>query len=151
MAAISSTTQLSVYSTIKSLLQTSSVLNTKFTSNDYYQFEPNAKSASFRGYPYIWINIPETETDLLVTDHSTNLKDFNIDIILRMEYEARDNYLTYANAIISTIESGESTLQSAGYYNVKIELIGTDDHQIIEQKQVIEGLFQLSVNGYLGR
>ena len=149
--AITTTTQLSTYSIIKAILQTSSVLNTKFTSDSYYEYEPNHKSASFKGFPYILIRIPETSTELTVVDHTVTEKDFNIDIFLRVEYLARDNFKTYANAIIAVIEGAESTLQSSGYFNAKIDMVGVDDQQIIDQKELVEGTFQLSLHGQVNR
>jgi len=151
MTAISTTAQLSAFTMVRNALQTNSVLNTKFDTADYYEFEPNHKSSDFRGFPYIIIRTPDTETDLLVLKHTTTLKNFNIPIILRLEYTARSKFKDYANAIIAELESSESYFELFGYYDTKIELVSTDDQQVIQEKQIVEGEFLLTFQGNVER
>lgn len=151
MTSVTKSSQLDIFSLIKQVLRTSTVLNGKFGTNDYYEYEPNQKSSAFNGFPYIVIRVPSTETDLLVLNHTTTIKGFNIPIILRVEFSARDNFKTYANAILDTLESGTTTFQDSGYYDINIDLIDTDDQAIIDQKEIVEGMFELTFQGYVNR
>lgn len=153
MAEVTSTIQLSTFSVIKSVLRTNSTINTKFTTNDYYEFEPNTKAVSFNGYPYFLIRVPTTDTNLLVLNNSTTIKDFSVQILMRMDYEARANFTKYAGAVISTIESSSaaSTFEANGYYNTKIELLSVSDKTIIDEKQIVEADFLLTFHGNVNR
>ena len=141
MTAITPTTQLSVFTLVRAAILANSTLAARFPSNDIYQFEPKHKSSSFRGFPYVLINIPESESTKLVFDNSTVPKEFNANIFLRIEYGDRNNFRAYANAMIKAMEDYESTFQSSGYYDVMIDMIDVDSNQIIEQKEIVEGVF----------
>ena len=147
--AITSSAQLSTFSTIKSILMTSTVLNTKFATGDYYEFEPNLKAGSFSGYPYIVINTPSLSNPD-ETFEGVSFKVNQIIIELVVEYSARSNFVTYANAIIDVIESNESTLESVGLYNTKIEFDDTSE-EYVSQKQMVRGTFTLTHDGYVTR
>lgn len=151
MTGITNTTQLSVFNSIRAAILANSTLNKKFTKSNIYQYEPKHKSPSFSGFPYIWIDIPSTANEKIVFNNNFNRKELTVDLYLRMDYLARDNYLSYANAILKAIEDYESTLQASGYYDVSIELIGTDSNQVIQQKEIVEGYFTITFQGYVNR
>ena len=151
MVAITQTTQLSIFSLIKSALLNNSTLSTKFNSTNIIQYEPKHKSSNFIGFPYIWVNVPTTDDTILVLGDDLRLKDLSIELYLRMEYLAKDNYLNYANSIIRAIESYKSNFKSSGYHRVGIELINTDPNQVIQQKEIIEGIFNLTADGSVVR
>ena len=145
MTAVTITTQLSTFALIRDIILTSSSLTTKFTKNDFYEFEPNLKSPGVK-LPHFVLRLPRTETDTLVIDQSTTIKEFTVDILLKMDYSARDKAVTYSNALIRAIESSESTFQSSGYYMPVIEVVKIDD-EIEDQKQLIVGQFELKLTG----
>jgi len=151
MVQITNTTQLSVFSLVRAAIVADTTLKTKFSSKNIHQYEPKHKSGSFTGFPYIWINVPESDTTKLVFDNNFTLKDFTEDVYLRMEYMARDNYVSYCNAIIKAVEAYESTFQAAGYYDIKIDLISTDSNQVINSKEIIEGIFEIKWHGQVTR
>lgn len=151
MVEITKTTQLNIFSLIRDALLNNSTLSTKFNTNNIVQIEPKHKSNNFCGFPYIWANVPTTESDILVIKDGVRNKEFTVDMYLRMEYLAKDNFITYANNIIYAIEQYKSTFLSSGYGNVSIELIGTDGNQVIDSKEIIEGFFQLTANGKVVR
>ena len=148
---ITQTTQLSVFSLIRATILADSTLSNKFTNANIFQFEPNHKSGSFRGFPYIWINIPFTEVSKVVFDNSVTLKPMTVDVSLRMDYFARDNFLSFANNLIRAIEAYESTFEASGYYDVMIDLIDVDSNQVINQKELVEGLFEVRFNTQVAR
>ena len=78
MVNITNTTQLSVFSLIKTAITSNATLSTKFNATNIYQFEPNHKSASFKGFPYIWVNLPGTDTQKVVFDNSVKGYPFTI-------------------------------------------------------------------------
>jgi len=151
MTQISTTTQISIFSLIQSAILSDEILSKKFKKTNLHQFEPKLKSPNFTGFPYIWVDVPSTESNKIVFDNSVVLKDFEIDMFLRMEYMAKDNYILYANRLIKCIESYEDTFQSAGYYDVMIELVDTDSNQVIHQKELIEGYFVIKYKGQVAR
>lgn len=151
MTAITSTAQLSIFTLIRDAIIANSTLFEKFDTSNIFQFEPKHKSAGFRGFPYIWIEIPETETDKIVFDNNLTLKNFTLTVHLRMDYEARDNFLNYANAVIKAIEDYESTFQSSGYYDVMVEMTDVDSNQVIHSKELVEGLFEVRNHGKVFR
>ena len=142
--------QLNTFDTIKSILKTSTILKTKFKDKDYYEFEPSLKSLKQTDIPYIVIPLPETETEEVVMNHSSRLKNFNIIITLVVDYMARDKYKTFANAIIDTLESNKATLEKNGYYDLMIDFIGAND-ELIDNLKVISGQFELSLTGNIVR
>jgi len=78
-------------------------------------------------------------------------KEFNANIFLRIEYGDRNNFRAYANAMIKAMEDYESTFQSSGYYDVMIDMIDVDSNQIIEQKEIVEGVFEIRWHGQVQR
>jgi hypothetical protein len=147
MVSITNTTQLSTFSLIRAAIIANSTLSAKFNATNIYQFEPKHKSSSFTGFPYILINIPSTnqQDEDYVGDRITR-KDFEVEIILRMDYLARDNYPTYASALLYQLRHSRSTFEASGY-----NLISIDSEQptvmATEQKEIIEGRFILTLSG----
>jgi hypothetical protein len=150
MIGITKTKQLNTFDTIKSILSTSTVLKTKFKDSSFHEFEPSLKSLKISDIPFIVINLPDTDTDLLVLNNSTNLKKFSISIKLVIDYLARDKYKDYASAIISTLEGNTATLEKQGYYDLIIEHLGADI-DLVDNKKVIAGEFELSLVGNVTR
>jgi len=150
MVNITNTTQVSVFSITKGILQTNSVLNLKFRDSDYYRFEPRLKSLTSRNLPQIIIKTPTTDSEFLVLDHSDNSKDFNSTIILKMDSTAEDKFDTYVNAIIAEIESSESTYESSGYFNAAIDLDDTDK-DLENDRSILVAIFSLTFDGTVSR
>jgi len=151
MKAITNTQQLNTFDVIKTILKGGTEINKRFRDSDFYEFEPNLMAINFSQVPYIVIETPTTpETDLLVFDHNTTLKSFEVNILLVMGYEARSKFRTYANEIIRQIESNESTLESYGYYDPKIMLedVGVE---MLDRRQVVVGRFILSLDSKVER
>lgn len=149
--SITKTSQLSVFNIIRSALLSNSTLSQKFSKSNIYDYEPHVKGASFKGFPYIWVNIPTFDSDKVVFDHSVTNKIFVATLVLRVEFCARDKVLDYCNAIISSIEGYESNFQSSGYYDVECELVDVDPNSRIHQKDVVEAIFDIRFHGYVGR
>lgn len=151
MTSINQNTQLSTFSLIKAGLLANEIISAKFKSQDIYEFEPKQKSKEFRGFPYIWVNLPSAESDKITIDHGITGKTFSADLFLRVEWLARDKFTGYANAIIAAIEAYESTFQQNGYMDTEIELLDTDPNTVIDQKELVEGTFEIKWHGQVGR
>lgn len=147
MTRITNTGQLATFSIIKTILKTNSVIATKFKDSDFYEFDPKHKSASFHGFPYIVINVPDINNyDELLGD-TMRSREFDVEIILRMDYLARDNYTTYASNILSVLDSANQSFEAYGYSLQKVETQGRPEAQVMSQKEVIEGIFLLTLQG----
>lgn len=142
---VPNTTQLSVFDTFKGILQASSELN-RINSSQYHQFEPNVKSRSFTGFPYIVITIPSTTTDLLVFNHQITLKEFPVIISLVVEFTAQDKVISYSNAIMYSIEAAETTLEAIGLYNLNVSS-DAPSPEIKKDKEVLRVNFTVTGNG----
>lgn len=151
MTSINENTQLSTFSLIRDALLANSTISGKFKTQDIYEFEPKQKSKSFRGFPYIWVNLPFTTSEKLTVDHGRTMKVFSANVYLRVEYLARSNFTSYANAIIAAIEAYESTFQASGYMDVECELLDVDPNTVIDQKELVEGIFEVRWHGQVGR
>ena len=146
---IDKSTQLTIFETIRDSLLSNSVISSKFSQSDFYQWEPKLKGASTK-VPYIVIKIPTTSTEFIVMDHDNRLKELSVELIMVLDYEARDNFITYANAIINQFESATTTFEGVGYYNSRIDL-ESNVEEIIDQKDVVTGTFSLMFNGWVNR
>ena len=149
MTAVTITTQLSTFTIIRDILRGNSSIGAKFAKTDFYEFEEKLKAIKTR-IPLFVIMIPSTETDLLVFDSSSTIKEFSVGILLKMDYSARDNFITYANAVIYEIEKSSTTFEASGYYFPKIELIKADA-EVEDEKQLIVGEFELKLTGNVVR
>lgn len=150
MADITNTTQLSLFSLIKTALKGNSTLQYKFKDSSYYRFEPSFKANSFSGLPIIVIKTPETDSEFLVLDHTNNLKGFSVTIMLMMDFSARDKFDDYANAIVAELESEEATFENSGYFNAEIDLLDVGE-DIIQERRVVIGTFEFRVGGSVSR
>ena len=78
------------------------------------------------------------------------MKTFTISIDLIMEYDARDKFDDYANSILQALEQGTTSLESAGYYHTRIELVDAGE-EFLQEKHVVRGVFELSLMGSVNR
>ena len=150
MTQITTTTQLSLFTILRDIILTNATLTTKFNKSDFYQFEPKHKSGSTR-FPYFIISAPTTDTEFLTMEHSDTDKTFDVEIVLKMDYVAREKFLTYANALIAVLEGATTTLEASGYFNHVINL-GTSPTTTIEnQKELVIGSFIFTCSGFVNR
>jgi len=150
MANVTNTTQLSLFSLIRTAIETNSTLAVKFSDRNILQFEPKHKASGFCGFPYIVVRVPSSDTEFILLNHSDNEDTFESEISLVMEYMARDNFLTYANALIYQLEATESTFGNSGYENVKIGLRNVQE-VTEDSKELVVGTFTISFTGWVGR
>ena len=111
------------------------------------------KSLSFGSLPFIVINVPSTETDLLVVTNSTTIKDYTIVLELLISFDARSKFTEYSNAIIKQLEdlTSTTTFEASGFYNTEIDLVDTNVNEIIQEKPVIRGTFELKFDVNINR
>lgn len=150
MVQITTTTQLSTFSLLRTVLLADSTIGARFKTADFYEIEPLHKSSGFKGFPYIWIRTPSTSTEFITMTHADTDKTFESEIIVRMDYMARANFITYANAIVSAIEAATSTFEASGYFNHHIEFNGVDV-VTIDSKDCVEGRFMFTCSGFVDR
>jgi hypothetical protein len=146
MVQITNTTQLSTFSIIRSILLSNSVLSKKFSTNDFYEFEPKHKSNSFKSFPYIIINVPSADNLNEYLGDIINHKEFEVEIILRMDYLARDNFSSYASNILYEIEKSNSIFSANGYHLIKISS-SSPELLSVQSKEIVEGNFSLLIEG----
>jgi len=151
MTNIDNTTVLSVFNIIKNAIIDNNTLTTKFNASNILQFEPKHKSASFKGFPYFWINFPESEPEKIVFDNNFTIRSFDVPVILRVDYQARSRVLDYANAFLKAIEDDELVFDNSGYYDVMPSIIDTNPDQQIEEKEVVEVEFNIALRGQVSR
>ena len=146
--SITKSSQLSVFSIIKSIMLSNSILSGRFTGR-IFQFEQKPKSGSFRGFPYIYVEIPISDTVPEFLGDVTDEKTFEIYIYMLIEYLARDKVLTYSNAILDVLNSSnaKSTFIAAGYYLEKTELVTQPQLTLIDQKDVLVTNFVTYLGG----
>lgn len=147
MVDVTSTTQLSTFSILRGILLSNSTISSKFRISDFYEFEPSLKDAKV-SLPYMVISLPTGDSETLTTADS--YKEFSIDISLICDWEARDNFTNYANAVVSSLDSARSTLKASGYYDSEVSLIdsGTEERQ---SKKLVTASFRLSMYGVVRR
>lgn len=151
MVHVTNTTQLSTFDLIKSALLANATISSKFSPGSFYEFEPNWKGDSFKGYPCIEINVPETtDQDPATLNRKVMLKSFDVTLYLYVAYEARTKFIEYANAITYAIEAYQDTFARSGYADVVIECLGSDKENI-EEKNVIKGEFTITFSGIVTR
>lgn len=151
MTAIKNTTIISVYDLISSAILANTTLSAKFDTHRIYQLEPKHKSTNFYGYPYFWISVPQATSSKLVFDNSVVPHEFSVTVLLRMDWEARDKAIDYANAFLAAIADYESTFAKSGYYETMVDLIDVNPNQIIDSKQLVETEFKVSFKGQVRR
>jgi hypothetical protein len=152
MVMIQQESVLSIFTIIRDAIKANTTLSAKFNNTNIHQFEPKHKAgASFKGFPYFWINIPSTDTEKLVFDNSVVPHTFSVGVLLRMDWEARSKVLDYANAFMYAIGEYESTFDDSGYYDVMVHLIDVNPNQVINMKQIVETEFELTFKGKVRR
>lgn len=140
---INNETQLSTFSIIKSILLTSQ----RLSNHGIYEFEPSEKSSTFKGFPYIVVEVPE---DSNTEEYLGNLgegKEFDINIQLHLDYSRNDKYTGDANAILSTIRGSQSTLQEYGYSLESINNSVAPEPTLQHQKLKLVGALKLVLSG----
>lgn len=147
MVNITANNQLNTFSLIRGIVIANSTLSAKFSTSNIHQFEPKHKSHSFTGFPYIIINVPDTDPieEDYVGDRIAR-KEFSVEIVLRMDYEARDNYPTYASALLYQLRTSRSTFEALGY---NLNDVSSEQPTVMatDQKEIIEGRFTLTLSG----
>ena len=149
MQDITSLTQLSTFDLIKDIIRTDTIFKNKFSSSQFYEFEPTTKRSGFK-FPYIVIRIPGTDKDAQTIDRSVTSKNFEVNIYLVIDYSARDKFKDYASRLIKVLEEGESTFNSLGYGGIDVVLDDADT-EYIQDKQCIAGNFTLTMRGVVSR
>lgn len=147
MTTVTNTTQLDLFPTIRTVLRNNTTLAANFSESQIVEYEPAIKSSNFPGFPYIVVNIPETDTELSTLKHDLTFKDFVVTCELVVEYHARDKVRGFCNDIIYQMETSEDTFEAIGYYNDDIDLISKDDEEIIEEKRVVRVTFEFMFSG----
>jgi len=146
MVQITANFQLSTFSMIRTILLSNSIIAAKFRKDSFYEFEPKHKSHSFNQFPYIVVMVPQVEDAEEYLGDIVSDKEFEIEIILRMDYLARDNFASYASSIVGELDNSQSDFQSGGYYMESIKFEGSES-LVMDQKQLIEGRFSLILRG----
>jgi hypothetical protein len=149
MVQVTNTTQLSTFSLIRGILLSNSTLSSKFKKSDFYEFDIKPKSSQFGGFPCIIIQVPDVDDMQEYLGNIVNKKEFEIEIVLLMDYLARSNYASYASALITALDSSESTLAASGYHFVRISG-GKGSPIVMDSKELIEGRFILTLEGEVG-
>ena len=147
MSQITNTGQFSTFSIIRTIIQTNSVLAGKLSTGDFYEFEPKHKSPSFRGFPYIIINVPDVDIAEDMLGDYLRHKSFMVKIVFRMDYLAKDNYSTYISNLMTVLDSANQSFEAYGYSLIKVESDGPPEALSMNQKEMIEGRFTLTLHG----
>lgn len=147
---LTNTKQLDIFDTLKSVLKSNSILSRKFRDSDFYEYEPNIQSLSFKQLPYIAMVSVFNETLSATTNRQTRVKKFTTNFVLVMDYQARDKFRKYSDSIIQQIESSQSSFEAQGYYDLDINFIDRTI-EYVNNKQVITGNFELIYNAHVDR
>lgn len=151
MVIINAESILSIFSLIRDAIKANTILAVKFNNLNIFQFEPKHKGIDFGNFPYFWANIPSTEDKKIVFDNNFTEIELLIPVFLRMDWEAKDKVLDYCNAFLKAIVDYENTFESSGYYDVMVEVIDINPNQNIQQKQIVESEFLITVHGQVQR
>jgi len=148
MTAISKSTQLSTFEVIRTILRTDDTLNSKFSVQDYYEFDPQVKALDFNSYPYMIVSVPETEDQKMFVGDLTYEQEFTVNITMVNEFRARGTVTNLMSALLAKLQGATEDIRDAGGYEfVSINLIGQPEVTSINQKQVIVTLFELTLTG----
>lgn len=147
MVEIVSASQLSTFSTVRSILLSNTVLASRFSLKNVLEFEPKVKSANFCGFPYIVVNVPGVSDLQERLGNSVRAKEFDVEIVLRLEYDARSRFSEYASAIVSVLDMAESQFCAAGYSLVLVGFDGPPSLVSLHDKELVEGRFSLILFG----
>ena len=147
MTRITAVSQLSILSVIQDIVQSDSVLLTKFPDNKIVQFDPQWKASSFPGFPYLWAPIPSSEDTTEYLGDTLQYREFEIPMVLTMEWDARDNYANYAGRLLTIMNASRATWNALGYQLVSFDADGPPSQESIHQKEVLRGEFTLVLQG----
>lgn len=150
MTAITQTTQLNLFSTFQTVFLANSTLAQKFNTRNIYEFEPNLKGLNAQSLPYIVVSVPQSDSEPIVLNNTTLYKDFIVNVMMVMDYAARSNWRTYANALIRALEAADSSFQSIGYRGIVVDS-ASPRVELINENQVITGDFTVNFKGYMAR
>lgn len=140
---ITSTTQFSTFETIRSIILNNSVLNKKFSKSNIFEYEPSKNNFNL---PHIIVHVPSFDQDERTLGGSPIiLNDIDVDIVVRVGYEARDKFKDYYNALKNALEQ-DVTLQALGYVPYQVNASMPDSATEFEL-QFIEGIMTLSLKG----
>ena len=94
------------------------------------------------------IKTPESDDPEEYLGNQVRLKEFDVEIIIRMDYLARDNFTTYSSALVALFDSAtaNSTMIANGYNIIKI-ISNQPEPITMDQKELIEGTFTLMLEG----
>jgi len=147
MGYIKQNTQLILFDKIFKSITNNSTLSKYFNRGDIYEFEPLVKSNSFKGFPFIIVNVPSTEdVDFENLKRTARDKEFVVSIHLIVDYVARDKFTEFSNALINALETDIATYEKFGYYDLRIKLTSVTPEPL-SQKTVVRGIFELSFEG----
>jgi len=146
MPNITNTSQLNTFSTIRDIILTNTTISNKFSTKDFYEFEPKLKSHTFKGFPYIVINVPSHQDKRELVGNTIRSKSFEITIILVVDYVAREKVTSYVSNIISALESADDTFNDSGYNLVAVDN-DTPEEELQDQKTVITTQINLFLEG----
>jgi len=151
MTAITNTTVLSTFPLIRDAIKANTDLAAKFNDNNIFEFEPQHKSASFKSFPYFLVEIPVMDSVKEVLNDVYTIKNFDVRVVLRVDYNARSKFRGYCEDFHKAIEDYASTFEASGYYEVLADLIGTDSDTVINQKAIVEAEWVVSFRGQVIR
>jgi hypothetical protein len=144
MPNVTSTTQLNLFSVVRSAIRTDTELAGRFPPNHFYEFEPKLKGGA--SLP-LWV-VKTANTDLTgaTVDNLTRMKSFSVVVLLKMDYLAHDKATNYLSRAVAAIEANESLFNASGYYYPQASVESVED-EIEDQKQIIVGIIRLELRG----
>ena len=146
---ITNGTQLNIYSILFDIITSDATLSRKFNSRNIYEFEDTKPKATNNKspFPYIVIKVPLYDiTERVVVTNTTQIKTFNVPILMVIEWKAKDKAREYSNALINAVEQNQSKFTDAGYNKPIIPSEGIDP-ETISGAEVVTARFNLQVNG----
>lgn len=145
---ITNSTQLNIYSILLNIITSDTTLSKKFNSRNIFEFEDTKlKSGSHPGFPYIVIKVPLYDiSERITVTNTTQIKTFNVPILMVIAWKAKDNARNYSNALINAVEQNQSQFTDAGYGKPIILSEGIDP-ETIDSAEVVTARFNLQVNG----
>lgn len=143
MVHVTTTAQFNVFDTIRNIILNNSTLNVKFTKHNIFEYEPSKNEFKL---PHILIKYPEISNDEHTLGYKpTYSKNFDVEIVIRVGYEARSNMKTYMNSLIEAIEN-DVTMLALGYCFEEISNSKPEPGDIYEVN-AIEATFTVSYKG----
>lgn len=124
MIELDSSKQLDLFETVKKVLLKSKTISDKFRNDSFYEFEPEVKSQSFPGFPYVVIAVPAFDSKVLTFDNSTNPKDMRcvLDFVMEKHIANTGVMRQVLNAALEILDANEETFKDIGYYDLLTEL-----------------------------